>query len=276
MTLLNVLGYVPTLYVSDGHGAGSKPTAGKRTPVLPDGSVILENHFNRPTAQAFGAAAEALGFRVVYVSPELTDTPLTTRTKRANDDYAAQRNIYPNAHQDKIGLYVSFHYNALNGVFDNKAGGVETLHFPGSEAGIALASAIQRNLLQGTNQADRKIKPRGDLHELKATHMVAVLIEAGFMDKLDEARLMTSTVFQQETALDALRGVCEYYGISAQVNPPAPAIPSPYSDWEAQGLDWLQSQLGVASTWKPNETITIGAFGLILSRYHEKIKAGEL
>lgn len=209
MDLIKLLGYQPTLYVDDGHGEG---TAGKRTPKMPDGAVILENQFNRPTSDLFCRLAEASGFRILRTAPEIEDTPLETRTKRANDDFKQLQAKHPKIDKSKLALYISFHYNAYDGVFNEKKGGIETLYYPTSAEGKKLAGLIQKELIKGTKQYDRGIKPRGDLHILRETKMVAVLVEAGFMDKLEEALLMLQSEFQLEVATETLKGVCKYYG----------------------------------------------------------------
>jgi len=210
MVLIKQLGYQPTIYVDDGHGIG---TAGKRTPKLPDGTVILENQFNRPTSELFYKLAEELGFRILRTSPEIEDTPLTTRTNRANEDFKKLQTKYPKIEKSKLALYISFHYNAYDGVFSEKNGGIETLYYPASMEGRKLANLIQKELIQGTKQYDRGIKPRGDLHILRESDMVAVVIEAGFMDKFEEALLMLQPEFQLEVATETLKAICKYYGV---------------------------------------------------------------
>lgn len=214
MDLIKLLGYKPTLYVDDGHGEG---TAGKRTPKMPDGTVILENQFNRPTSELFCQLAEASGFRVLRTAPEIEDTSLETRTKRANDDFKQLQAKHPKIENNKLALYISFHFNAYDGVFNEKNGGIETLYYPTSTEGKKLAGLIQNELIQGTKQYNRGIKPRGDLHILRETNMVAVIIEAGFMDKLDEALLMLQPEFQLEVATETLKAVCKYYGFEYDI-----------------------------------------------------------
>lgn len=209
MDLIKQLGYQPTLYVDDGHGEG---TSGKRTPKLPDGTVILENHFNRPTSELFCKLAEEIGFRILKTSPEIEDTPLLTRTNRANEDFKKLKTKYPKIEKSKLALYISFHYNAYDGVFNEKKGGIETLYYPTSVEGKKLATLIQKELIQGTKQYDRGIKPRGDLHILRETNMVAVIIEAGFMDKYEEAILMLQPQFQLEVATETITAICKYFG----------------------------------------------------------------
>lgn len=215
MNVKQLLGYEVTLYVNDGHG---KDTPGKRTPTLPNGKVTRENEFNSPTAKKFGKAALKAGFRVIYIAPNDIDVALQVRTDKANADFKLQKKKYPLVPEEKLALWISFHFNAGSGVLGSNAGGVETLYFKDSVIGKKLAQCIQDELVKGTKQANRGIKPRNNLHELEETEMYAVIIEAGFMDMLTEATMMLSAEFQQETALDALRGVCTYLGVKYEAS----------------------------------------------------------
>lgn len=260
MNVTQLLGYQPTVYVCDGHGL---ETAGKRTPKLPDGTVINENMFNSPTAKKFGVAAVNAGFRVIFVAPTDIDTPLQARTDKANADFKLQKAKYPQVPEDKLAIYISFHFNALNGVFDGKAGGVETFSYPGSIAGRKLAEHLQTELMKGTKQVDRKVKS-ADFHVLRETHMTAALIECGFMDKLEEANLMLSSAFQQETAIDALRGVCAYLGLKYE----APFVPAKVdlNQWKKDAMEFLKTEGLTASEHDPDSPVTWSELGIILKK----------
>lgn len=270
MNVVQLLGYQPTLYVCWGHGP---ETPGKRTPRLPDGSVIKEHQFNLPTGKKLVDLALAIGFRVVNVAQENVDTPLKARTDKANADYKQQRAKYQQVGADKVGLYISLHYNAGSGVLDSNKGGVETYHYPGSATGKKLADAIHAELIQGTPQVNRGVKS-ADFHVLRETAMPAALIEAGFMDNLKEALLMLSADFQLEVATETLRGVCKYFGLTyAPTKPEKPKEEAPAAkDWKQLGLEYLQDTLGVSTQWKPTDAVDMGTLGEILKRFEKRIK----
>ena len=71
--------------LDDGHGNN---TSGKRTPLFEDGSFMRENEFNDFVVNVTGKILEKRGINVIYTAPEKTDTSLTTRVKRANDQKA--------------------------------------------------------------------------------------------------------------------------------------------------------------------------------------------
>lgn len=198
------LGRSVTVYLDDGHGfdpVTGEVTAGKRTPRMPDGTVVYENQFNSAVVEMVGSLLAYHGVRAVPVAREAGDVSLFTRADRANQDWKGSE-----------AVFLSVHYNALNGVFDNKSGGVETFHYPGSTKGKILADMVQRHVLKGTPQVDRKVKT-ARFYVLKYTHMPAVLVECGFMDNLKEARHMLSMTFQMECAEELTQALCEYFKI---------------------------------------------------------------
>ena len=182
--------------ISDGHGM---ETAGKRTPLLPNGMIMLENEFNSAVKRYLDAELKRCGFNTLLVAEGSFDVALTTRTNLAN-----------NAGAD---IYVSIHANAFDGVFnDSDPKGIETFYYPGSVEGKRLAESIHKYLIQGTNQTNRGIKT-ANFHEIRETNMPAVLIEAGFMDNLEEAMLLLDDGFRKEVAKEIAMGVCDYFGV---------------------------------------------------------------
>lgn len=195
------------VYLDDGHGHDpmtGATTPGKRTPVMPDGKVVYENQFNHAVVQMLGSILAYHGVRCVPVAAEMADVPLASRVTRANQDW--EREGRPEA------VYMSVHYNALNGVFDKKSGGVETFHYPGSVKGQKLATAVHKHLLTGVKQANRGVKT-ARFYVLKYTNMPAALAECGFMDNLVEAGRMLSLSFQLECAREMATGILEYFGM---------------------------------------------------------------
>ena len=86
---------------------------------MPAGDIIKENQFNRVVVNLIEDMALKSGlFEVIQVAPELNDVPLETRTNRANkayDDWIKAGN------KGSDVIYISVHFNALNGLFDGKS-----------------------------------------------------------------------------------------------------------------------------------------------------------
>jgi N-acetylmuramoyl-L-alanine amidase len=187
--------------LDDGHGIN---TAGKRTPYISSfGRAIHENEFNRAKVAYLDAELKRCGFRTLLVAPTDSDTSLKARTDLANSK--------------KADLYLSEHYDALDGKFDGAGKdpeGFTVFVYNGhlnKDAG-RLAKLVSKNLANGTPQKNRGVK-EANLHVLRETDMTAILTENGFMDNEREARLMVDKSFQKECAIETAKAVCEYFKV---------------------------------------------------------------
>lgn len=195
--------------LDDGHGIG---TPGKRTPTMLNGRVIQENEFNRAVVRYLDEELKRCGFGTLLVSPGDSDTPLQDRVNIAN--------------RARANAFISIHFDALNGVFDNKKGGHTVFYNTGSASGKKLAECIDKHLDKGTQQADRGVK-EANFYVLRKTTMPAILSENGFMDMLYEAELMLKESFQREVAREHAMGICEYFGVpyvAAETNNGTPEL----------------------------------------------------
>lgn len=184
--------------LDDGHGM---ETAGKRTPAIPElnGRVIRENEFNREVVKYLDIELKRHGFKTLLTAPTDSDTPLATRVNAAN--------------KAKVDLFISIHYNALNGKWGTQNGFSAHVQ-PGDknrESG-KFANITLKHLAQGTIQKNRGLVEQ-NLYVTRETKMPAVLFELGFMDNQREALLMINVSFQKECAMEIAKGVCEYYGV---------------------------------------------------------------
>ncbi|MCM8901337.1 N-acetylmuramoyl-L-alanine amidase [Caldicoprobacter algeriensis] len=181
--------------IDNGHGLN---TPGKRTPTFPDGRQIREWEFNYPTAQKLKQVLERCGLETIMVSDTQEDTPLATRVSRANNA--------------KADVFVSIHFNAFKGEWGTH-GGVETHYYPTSEKGKRLAQLVQAELAKATGLRDRGIWA-SNFYVLRETKMPAILCECGFMDNMEEAKLMLDENYQWTVAEAIGRGICAYLGVN--------------------------------------------------------------
>ena len=206
MALLKKKGSKIIVAIDDGHGMS---TAGKRTPTLPDGlksetgNYMHENEFNRAVAKYLKAELIRHGMTAVEVAPTDADTSLSQRAKTANNA--------------KADLYVSIHANAATGKWGT-ANGVEVLS---SAKNKDLANVFLKHLVAGTKQRNRGWKDGAWLGVVKDTKMPAILIEAGFMDNLTEAKLLLQDAFRKECAVELAKATCEVFGIKYVPNTPS-------------------------------------------------------
>ena len=200
--------------IDDGHGM---ETSGKRTPILPDGlksetgNFMHENEFNRAVAKYLKVELERCGFRTVMVAPTDTDTSLATRVATANNS--------------KADFYVSIHANANTGSFGTW-GGTETFAWSSGES-LRVGKIVHKHVMGGTSLRDRGVKNGDWLYVLKNTNMPAILIEAAYMDNLNEAKLLLSDAFRRETAREVAQGLCEAYGVPYKAETVVTPTPTP-------------------------------------------------
>lgn len=223
--------------LDDGHGM---TTPGKRTPILPGTKTFMhENEFNRAVVNYLKDHLIRCGFKVLLVADGDTDIPLKTRTDRANKANA--------------DLYISVHANAMTGAW-GAHNGVETYHYPTSTKGKKAAEIIHKHLLKGTKQRDRGVKI-ANFHVLRETKMPAVLVECGFMDNLDEAKLLMSDAFRRECAEEIARGICEYFNVPYSKPSDKPSQSLSVSEFD-KAIDILGEKYGIDTAyWKQKENI---------------------
>lgn len=185
----------------DGHGID---TAGKRTPLFPDGTYMKENEFNRAVIDKLNVHLKRNNFDVLHVSAGDTDVPLKTRTDLAN-------NTIPNSFGRPADAFVSVHANAAGNTWNSKVKGIEIFYRAGYKEGKKLAQDVQEHLIKGTPLFNRGLKT-DNLHVTREAKMPAILIEGGFMDNPDEAKLLMSDAYREECAEEIARGLCQYFG----------------------------------------------------------------
>lgn len=165
-----------------------------------DGSFMKENDFNRVVVDKLASYLNQLGINTIKVAPEINDTPLETRVKRAN--------------QSNADYYISIHVNAY-GTSWNDANGFETLIFSGADSKtVEFAEHIHGKCITATGLRNRGIKERPDLYVLKSTKMPAILLECGFMTNKKEAELLVTDEYRDTVAKAILNGIVKFLNIN--------------------------------------------------------------
>lgn len=268
-------------FLDDGHGM---KTAGKETPYIQKlGRRIKENEFNRAVVKALKVELERNGVLVYEVAPTDDDTPLVTRTNFANATYAALQRT--NGKNGVTAIYVSIHYDALDGKFDGPGKdpeGITVFVYTGNTTKNSgkLARNVLEQLAQGTPQKNRGVK-EADFHVLRETDMPAILTENGFMDNEREALLMADAAFQKEAATEHAKGICAYFGIKYKGGANNVPTPGPQKPTEPKKPDyighWAEKSIEKAmkksimsgyadGNFGPNDPVTRGQLAAIMDR----------
>lgn len=196
--------------LDDGHGEN---TAGKRTPYISSlGRQIRENEFNEPVVNLLEKELKRCGFRTLQLAPTDVDTPLSTRTNKANSA--------------KGNLLISVHFNAMGNTFGYSTAKGFSVHIQPEDksnpksGSLKFAKLAIEELAKGTPQTNRGIVGQ-NLHMTRESKMPAALVECGFMDEEREALLMLNPSFQKEVAQELAKAVCRYFDVNYISDKPA-------------------------------------------------------
>ena len=116
-----------------------------------------------------------------------TDTPLVTRTDKANSWGA--------------DFYLSIHHNA--GVNGGSGGGIIAIvYLNASEKSKEWQEALYNNLIKHTNLKGNRSTPlsKQNLHECRESDMPCVLLELGFMDSSTDVPIIVTEEFADKCA----------------------------------------------------------------------------
>lgn len=191
-------------YILDcGHGG---LTAGKRSPILPEGGRLLEWQYT-------GRIGKQLSKRLTKLRVDHSLIPPSQENVGNHLQYSVD--FANNLKVDKPKIFISLHGNAgpvCNSETDwsTDFSGVEVWHFTPSPKSKLLAQLFQRALVARSRWNNRGIKSKnkGQFYVLRNTNMPAILTECGFYNNIRECRLMlqkeTTDMFA-EAHVDAIK-----------------------------------------------------------------------
>jgi N-acetylmuramoyl-L-alanine amidase len=173
------------LYIFDnGHGGiidGVYQTAGKRSPIWPDGSQLFEGEFNRAIVKRLIKLCNDANIDCVNLVDTNVDIPLSTRTAQANE-------IYRNT--DKPCIYISIH---ANGFTEESANGWSCYTSKGETQSDAIATILYEKAeaefpgeyIRKDTYSDGDVDKEANFWVLAKTAMPAILSENFFMTNYD-------------------------------------------------------------------------------------------
>lgn len=234
------------VYVDAGHGPD---TPGKRSP---DGS-LREHQFNHATAvMLMGALSEYKNVEVVQTYNHAEDTPLNTRTTKANIQYAKDRMSIKSGETKEI--FISIHANAMTAEWSEHSGIETWVYTMPSPESLKLAQYVQNRLIRNTQRKNRGVK-KGNLHIVRETKMPAILVEAGFMTNREECELLKTKDYQQKIATSIEEGIVDAYGIVKEKKSSAPAPESKPKASAPSGKEVYKVQVGAFSSLENAEAM---------------------
>ncbi len=175
-------------YILDaGHGGmvnGKPVTNGKRSPKLPDGTVLYEGVNNRLMVEYIKKQFLGEGIRFYDCVSSEYDVPLTTRVNRANKLNEKTPCVYLSIHSDAFG----------DGSKWNDVSGIGIYTSKGNTKSDSFASLFIEELFDNFNDTinlridttDGDKDKEEDFYVLKKTNCPAILCEFGFHTNLKE------------------------------------------------------------------------------------------
>jgi len=185
------------IILENGHGGmikGVYQTAGKRSPVWPDGRQLFEGVFNRNIVNKLHKLCEFHAIDSTILVPEQTDISLAERCKRANKIYSTR----------KDSILISIHADAFN---LESANGHTFFTSPGQTKSDKIAETLQREYANSLPEIRQRVDMRDGDHDKEAnfymltqTNCPAVLIETGFMTNKSDCEFL----FEEDRIVEAL------------------------------------------------------------------------
>jgi N-acetylmuramoyl-L-alanine amidase len=168
-----------TWLLENGHGGiinGEYQTAGKRSPVWPDGRQLFEGEFNRDVVRRIAKMLKEADIDHFIIVKEEQDISLSERVIRANN---------VNMGNNGRSIYISVHANAGGGT------GYSVYTSVGETRSDKMATVLFNEMakefpdMRGRkDMSDGDVDKEAQFYVLKYTHMPAMLSENFFMDTL--------------------------------------------------------------------------------------------
>lgn len=179
------------VYLDPGHG-GSDPGS--------SGNGITEKEWNLKFA---------LGVR-----DRLQNMGIIVKMSRDTDKFVSLEDIAAGANAATPDIFVSIHQNSFT---NPSANGIETYWYKG-ESDKALASSIQKKLIENTSANNRGVKKEA-FYVIKNTKMPSALVECGFITNPDEANRLKSPDYQNKIMDAIVTGTNDYLKANVSLDP---------------------------------------------------------
>jgi len=204
--------------------AHGKLTAGKRSPLLPDSTVLYEYQLSRSVVGKIIDQLAKYGVNHFEVTPEVeVDDMLEERANRVN-----------NLRTDVPKILLSIHFNAMPSASRDSWGaseikGVEVWHKHEVKTGMAMAKVFHRYLISETGLSSRGVKSQEAMqfYLIRKVEATVVQTENGFYNNLEEALLLQTDEMQQLIANAHVKAILAIEGLSVNTAITPSNVPRP-------------------------------------------------
>ena len=155
----------------------------KKSPLLPDGTILYEGDWNRKVVKSIIKYSKNLNLKTINLVPELEDIDIDERARRANE--------YKNA------FVLSIHMNGTDEFFQNEKSGITTFYYRHNE-GRKFAWVFQDFISEVI--PNRGIFEKAFRLPLKSKHP-CLLLECGFMNNIEDVEYLRTKSGIEKLAL---------------------------------------------------------------------------
>lgn len=186
------------IVIDAGHGGIDGGAVGKRG--------TTESRINLDFAIELKNVCQQAGVQVVMTRESMDGlySPLAQNKKRS--EMEKREKIIRESGAD---LVVSIHQNSFP---LSSLRGAQVFYKQGSESGKALASSVQKGLVEGDIKTRGEIAV-GDFYVLNCTEKPAILVECGFLSNEEEEGLLCKEEYRKKFCELLFCGILEFYGI---------------------------------------------------------------
>ena len=174
---------------------------------------------------------------------------ICSRTTDENDPVSQEVN---EANASGADIAVSFHANAGGG------DGFEVYYYSSSSKGLRLAQLCEKYVKSDLGQNSRGCKTGDKLKFVRATNMVAVLVESFFVDNAKDRTIGDTVAEQRAFGVAYAKAILEYLGIAYNANAGKPTTTTP-SDKNENNSSATKNLYRVRKTWADAKS-QLGAF----------------
>ncbi|GAB5551379.1 MAG: hypothetical protein Sapg2KO_09700 [Saprospiraceae bacterium] len=167
---------------------------------------FYEGVFNRTIVSLVASKLRNLGFQVLILSHDYLDTPLSTRTDKANWYYENfSRGILLSSHGNASPSHRGRGFEVYTSRGETKADRIAELHWKNVE------TLLGDRIVMRMDQKDNDLDKEANFWILRRTKMPAILIEHLFFDNYEDALLLMDDEIVELFAEAQVRTVIEYF-----------------------------------------------------------------
>ena len=186
-----------TVVVDPGHGGQDPGKIGAEGQVEKDLNLAIANYLKEEL--------EKHDVKVI-----MTRTEDVTSTGEANSSKGEDMNARIRViNAEEVDLCVSIHQNSYT---SSEIHGAQVFYYTASEGGKALASSIQKRLVEDVDPENTRVeKADSSYYILVHSGCPTVIVECGFLSNPEEAEKLSDKEYQEKVAAAVCNGILDYF-----------------------------------------------------------------